>query len=44
MRIESTLFTGALDPSGGVITPDADRPGHGMEFDEDAAGRYRAGS
>ncbi|HEX3647185.1 MAG TPA: enolase C-terminal domain-like protein [Pseudonocardiaceae bacterium] len=44
VRIESTLFTGALDPSGGVITPDADRPGHGMEFDEDAAGRYRAGS
>lgn len=37
VRIESTLFDGALDPSGGTITPDPDRPGHGMTFDTAAA-------
>jgi L-alanine-DL-glutamate epimerase-like enolase superfamily enzyme len=40
VRIESTLFTGSLDPAGGTVTP-TDRPGHGMALAEDAAQRYR---
>ena len=32
------LFTGALDPAGGVVTPDRKRFGYG--FDTEAAGRY----
>lgn len=30
VRIEDMLFEGTLDPTGGTITPDADRPGHGL--------------
>ena len=30
VRIESRYFTGALDPSGGTITPDDTAPGHGL--------------
>ncbi len=30
-RLESMLFEGTLDPSGGVLTPDPDRPGLGLE-------------
>jgi L-alanine-DL-glutamate epimerase-like enolase superfamily enzyme len=36
VRIESALFDGALDPTGGAITPRADRPGHGMTLIDDA--------
>jgi L-alanine-DL-glutamate epimerase-like enolase superfamily enzyme len=36
VRIESMLFTGALDPTGGTVTPTSDRPGHGMALAEDA--------
>ncbi|MFC4031873.1 enolase C-terminal domain-like protein [Streptomyces polygonati] len=33
VRVENLLFTGALDPSGGVIRPGADgTPGHGLEL------------
>ncbi|WP_282693309.1 enolase C-terminal domain-like protein [Streptomyces sp. CC208A] len=42
VRIESTLFHGALDPAGGTVAPGADgRPGHGMEFDRAAARPFR---
>jgi L-alanine-DL-glutamate epimerase-like enolase superfamily enzyme len=41
VRIESTLFGGALDPAGGLVRPHPDRPGHGMELDEAAARPYR---
>jgi len=40
VRIESDLFTGALDPTGGSVTPDRARAGHGLTFDDDAAARY----
>ncbi len=40
-RIEGMLFDGALDPAGGVLTPDLDRPGHGLEFKAADAGQYR---
>jgi L-alanine-DL-glutamate epimerase-like enolase superfamily enzyme len=42
VRIESTLFTGSLDPAGGSITPDRSRPGHGLALDSEAASRYQA--
>jgi L-alanine-DL-glutamate epimerase-like enolase superfamily enzyme len=41
VRIESMLFDGSLDPTGGTVTPVDDRPGHGMTLVEDAADRYR---
>jgi L-alanine-DL-glutamate epimerase-like enolase superfamily enzyme len=42
VRIEDTLFTGALDPSGGAVRPGADgSPGHGMALRPEAAGGYR---
>ena len=41
VRIESELFTGALDPAGGQVRPHPDRPGHGMDLDEAAAAPYR---
>jgi L-alanine-DL-glutamate epimerase-like enolase superfamily enzyme len=41
VRIESTLFTGALDPSGGTVTPDESRPGIGMALREAESARYR---
>ena len=31
-RIERLLFDGALDPAGGTLAPDPDRPGHGLEL------------
>jgi L-alanine-DL-glutamate epimerase-like enolase superfamily enzyme len=40
VRIESALFDGALDPTGGTIRPAADRIGHGLTLIEDAE-RYR---
>ncbi len=43
VRIESTLFDGTLDPSGGVIRPDPAAPGLGLTFLDADAERYRAG-
>src|SRR3984957_13689645 len=42
-RIERMLFDGALDPAGGVLTPDPDRPGLGLELRSADADRYREG-
>jgi L-alanine-DL-glutamate epimerase-like enolase superfamily enzyme len=42
-RIERMLFDGTLDPAGGVLTPDPDRPGLGLELRSADAERYRAG-
>jgi L-alanine-DL-glutamate epimerase-like enolase superfamily enzyme len=41
VRVESLLFDGALDPRGGVLRPDLNRPGHGMTFKEPDARRFR---
>ena len=43
VRIESTLFDGTLDPSGGVIRPDPAAPGLGLTFRDADAEHYRAG-
>jgi L-alanine-DL-glutamate epimerase-like enolase superfamily enzyme len=43
VRIESMLFAGALDPTGGSVRPDPARPGHGLEFTEAAAQSYLVG-
>ncbi len=44
VRIERTLFDGALDPTGGTITPGRDRaPGLGLTLNADRAERYRSG-
>ena len=40
-RIEGMLFDGALDPAGGVLTPDPDEPGLGLTLREADAERYR---
>ncbi|MBL1100820.1 mandelate racemase [Streptomyces sp. 205] len=41
-RIESTLFAGALDPTGGSVRPGASgEPGHGMSFRHQTAAPYR---
>ena len=42
-RIEGMLFDGALDPAGGVLTPDPDEPGLGLTLRESDAKRYRRG-
>jgi L-alanine-DL-glutamate epimerase-like enolase superfamily enzyme len=42
-RIERMLFDGALDPAGGTLTPDPDRPGLGLTLRESDAERYRRG-
>jgi L-alanine-DL-glutamate epimerase-like enolase superfamily enzyme len=42
-RIERMLFDGALDPSGGTMRPDPDRPGHGLAIRAADAERYRRG-
>jgi hypothetical protein len=34
------LFDGTLDPTGGTITPDRARPGHGLILREDVAEQY----
>jgi L-alanine-DL-glutamate epimerase-like enolase superfamily enzyme len=39
-RIESLLFEGVLDPQGGALRPDLDRPGHGLELKRADAARY----
>jgi L-alanine-DL-glutamate epimerase-like enolase superfamily enzyme len=40
-RIEGMLFDGALDPAGGVMTPDPDAPGLGLTLRDADAERYR---
>jgi L-alanine-DL-glutamate epimerase-like enolase superfamily enzyme len=40
-RIEQMFFDGALDPAGGVLTPDPDQPGLGLTLREPDAERYR---
>jgi L-alanine-DL-glutamate epimerase-like enolase superfamily enzyme len=40
-RIERTFFDGALDPDGGVLTPDPGRPGLGLALRTADVARYR---
>jgi hypothetical protein len=40
---ERILFDGVLDPKGGVLRPDATRPGMGLELKRADAERYRVG-
>jgi L-alanine-DL-glutamate epimerase-like enolase superfamily enzyme len=40
-RIETMLFDGALDPSGGVLRPDPSRPGLGLTLKDATCARYR---
>src|SRR5271166_146890 len=40
-RIERMFFDGALDPAGGVLTPDPDQPGLGLILRESDVERYR---
>src|SRR5215831_10656661 len=42
-RIERMLFDGALDPYGGILTPDPDQPGLGMTLRQTDADRYLRG-
>ncbi len=42
-RIERLFFDGTLDPSEGSMSPDADRPGHGMTLRAADTERYRHG-
>ena len=42
-RIESMVFDGALDPSGGVLRPDPARPGLGLTLKESDAAPFRVG-
>lgn len=41
VRIERMLFRGAPEPVGGMLRPDPDRPGAGLEFDREAAEPFR---
>ncbi len=41
VRIESMLFTGALDPAGGTVTPNQGRSGLGLALRPVAAEQYR---
>ena len=44
VRIERMFFDGAPQPRpGGVLTPDPDRTGYGLEFRDEAAAPYRIG-
>src|SRR5947209_17825577 len=40
-RIESMLFDGTLSPKDGLLTPDASRPGLGLELKRADARRYQ---
>jgi L-alanine-DL-glutamate epimerase-like enolase superfamily enzyme len=40
-RAERLLFDGVLEPTGGTLTPDPDRPGFGLELKRQDAERYR---
>jgi hypothetical protein len=42
-RIERMFFDGTLDPSGGAMRPDPDRPGHGLVLRTADAEHYRRG-
>jgi L-alanine-DL-glutamate epimerase-like enolase superfamily enzyme len=42
VRAEKLLFEGTLDPSGGALRPDSDRPGLGLSLNEDTAARFEA--
>jgi L-alanine-DL-glutamate epimerase-like enolase superfamily enzyme len=42
-RIERLFFDGALDPAGGTLRPDPDRPGHGLTHRHADTERYRRG-
>ncbi len=42
-RIERLFFDGTLDPAGGSMRPDQDRPGHGMALRSADTERYRRG-
>ena len=42
-RIEQMVFDGALDPHGGILTPDLARPGLGLQLRAADAERYRRG-
>jgi L-alanine-DL-glutamate epimerase-like enolase superfamily enzyme len=42
VRIEQMLFDGVLEPTGGALAPDLDRPGLGLEFKRSDAERYAA--
>jgi hypothetical protein len=41
VRIESMLFDGAQEPTGGTITPAEDAIGHGMTLRENRAEAYQ---
>ncbi len=41
VRIERLLFDGALEPVGGALRPDRDRPGHGLVLKQADAEPYR---
>jgi L-alanine-DL-glutamate epimerase-like enolase superfamily enzyme len=41
VRVERLLFDGTLTPAGGVLSPDPDRPGLGLELKRDDAEAYR---
>jgi L-alanine-DL-glutamate epimerase-like enolase superfamily enzyme len=41
-RIERMLFDGALEPKGGMLSPDRTRPGFGIELKRKNAARYAA--
>jgi L-alanine-DL-glutamate epimerase-like enolase superfamily enzyme len=44
VRIAGMLFDGVAEPQpGGVLVPDLSRPGHGLEFRDEAASPYRIG-
>jgi L-alanine-DL-glutamate epimerase-like enolase superfamily enzyme len=40
-RIETMLFDGTLPPTGGAMTPDSSRPGHGLSLREQDAAQFR---
>ncbi len=40
VRIESSLFSGSLQPDGGGLRPDQEIPGHGLSLDVDRAAEY----
>ncbi|HEX9528935.1 MAG TPA: enolase C-terminal domain-like protein [Streptosporangiaceae bacterium] len=42
-RIERLFFDGALDPAGGVMRTDLERPGHGLALRRTDTERYRCG-
>jgi L-alanine-DL-glutamate epimerase-like enolase superfamily enzyme len=41
-RLEEMLFDGALSPDGGMLTPDPERPGLGIELKRSEAEKYAA--